>query len=524
MTAPPASATHPNRIATLRFALVLWAAAAVALSLAALVFHAPGFMDAYYYYHVAANLAAGRGLTEDVVWNYLTNAPAVTHPSNLYWMPLTSFAVAPFLALFGEGFRAAQVPMVALAAMAIAATGGLMLRHTGSRFKAAIAAGLALFCGYYFVYWVAVDSFGLFALAALGVFVAGAGLAEAHSPRSAARWGAVLGVAAGMAHLARADGPLLPAATLLALAPQLRRAPAPRTLAGLLAAAAAYLLVMGPWFARNLAVSGSPLPSGGLSTVFLTEYNEIFSYQQPLDPAHYLAEGWGPVLAGKGAALARNLGVLFGLEYWLIPFAVLGAWRWRGWLPMRAALVYGVLLYLAMSLVFTYPSGRGSMLHSGVALVPWLAMAAVEGVQVAVRWVAARLPHWNPPVAFRNFSLIFLLLSASMCVYLTGEQARDWEKQVTGYRALLPLLPEPGATVMALNPPGWWWVARTPSIQAPSNGPAAALAAAARYGATYLVLEPARAKAWEGFDPQNAGPHLRQVAAAGEWLLLRLEP
>ena len=37
-----------------------------------------------------------------------------------------------------------------------------------------------------------------------------------------------------------------------------------------------------------------------------------------------------PVLAGKATALARNLGVLFGLEYWLIPFAVLGAWRWRG--------------------------------------------------------------------------------------------------------------------------------------------------------------------------------------------------
>ena len=106
---------------------------------------------------------------------------------------------------------------------------------------------------------------------------------------------------------------------------------------------------------------------------------------------------------------------------------------------MRAALVYGVLLYLAMSLVFTFPSGRGSMLHSGVALVPWLAMAAVEGVQVAVVWVAARLPHWNPPVAYRNFSIIFLLLSAAMCAYLTGEQARDWEKQVAGYRALLPL-------------------------------------------------------------------------------------
>ena len=44
----------------------------------------------------------------------------------------------------------------------------------------------------------------------------------------------------------------------------------------------AYLLVMLPWFARNLAVIGTPLPVGGTATIWLRGYNEIVSYP-PVD-------------------------------------------------------------------------------------------------------------------------------------------------------------------------------------------------------------------------------------------------
>src|SRR2546429_4989891 len=74
----------------------------------------PGRGDAAYYFDVAKNLASGHGFTEDVIFTYLTPAKSVVHPSNLYWMPLTSIIIAPFLALFGTSWRVAQIPIILL--------------------------------------------------------------------------------------------------------------------------------------------------------------------------------------------------------------------------------------------------------------------------------------------------------------------------------------------------------------------------------------------------------------------------
>src|SRR3990172_5948547 len=95
---------------------LIWLASASMLGGFALLVRQPGYMDAYYYYHVATNLASGHGLVENFIWNYLSPPDAIVHPSNLYWMPLTSLVAAPFLTLFGESFRAAQVPFILIGA------------------------------------------------------------------------------------------------------------------------------------------------------------------------------------------------------------------------------------------------------------------------------------------------------------------------------------------------------------------------------------------------------------------------
>jgi len=77
----------------------------------------PGYMDAYYTTVGAQRLAEGYGFTEPYVWNYLDNPATLPHPSHLYWMPLTSLVAAPFLAIFGPGFRAAQAPLVFVASL-----------------------------------------------------------------------------------------------------------------------------------------------------------------------------------------------------------------------------------------------------------------------------------------------------------------------------------------------------------------------------------------------------------------------
>src|SRR5581483_6734886 len=106
-------------------------------------------------------------------------------------------------------------------------------------------------------------------------------------------------------------------------------------------------------------------------------------------------------------------------------------------LPVTA---YGIALYGVMTLVFTFPSGRGSMLHSSAALLPWLAIAAVEGIERTVSAVAARRTHWVAPRATRNFTLILLAASVAVSIYAVADEARGWRKQVDAYAAIAPVI------------------------------------------------------------------------------------
>src|SRR5260370_7203833 len=74
----------------------------------------PWYPDAAFYFDVDKNLATGHGFTEDFIFTYITPVTSVVHPSNLYWMPLTSIIIAPFLALFGTSWHIAQIPIILL--------------------------------------------------------------------------------------------------------------------------------------------------------------------------------------------------------------------------------------------------------------------------------------------------------------------------------------------------------------------------------------------------------------------------
>ena len=54
----------------------------------------PQLDDPAGYIQLARNIAAGRGLVSDVLWNYWVSFPGVTHPSNEFWMPLASVLMA----------------------------------------------------------------------------------------------------------------------------------------------------------------------------------------------------------------------------------------------------------------------------------------------------------------------------------------------------------------------------------------------------------------------------------------------
>lgn len=364
----------------------------------------PSYFDASYYAAAAESLVAGHGLTDQVIWNYLDDPVGLPRPSHLYWPPLNTWLAASGLLL--NGWRGVQAVFIALSALLVPLASYLAWSLWRRRDYAVVAGLLALCSGPYTDYWgSAPDSFAPFALA-----VAAALLAAASE-----RW-ALAGLATGLAALTRADGLLIGVVIgVLALVKRNWRG------AGLLAAAC--LLTLAPWWARNCLVAGTPFPGGGLKTLWLRDYEELFYQGQELSLQRYLDWGLGPILASKLQAGLYNTYVIAGGPWpYLAPLGALGAWQ--GWHDrrIRLALGYGLALWLVMTLGFTFPAQHGSAFHSASALVVWQAACAPAGVASVVGWLKRR---WRWDVA--RFTRYFLIrLTALAAVVSVAQYGQIW--------------------------------------------------------------------------------------------------
>ncbi len=489
---------------SLRLCGVLVILSLVVTGLAALPVHGPTYMDADYYLLTAQRLYRGFGFSENILWNYLDNPAGLPHPSHVYWMPLPSILAAIGLWLFGDSFRAAQLPFILLTAF-LPLVSYRLSRAMGGEQRHAWAAGLfTVFSGFYLVFWAMPDAFAAYALAgSLSLIALGQGWA-----RRGRRWFFLAGLGAGFGHLARADGLLLLLTALGMIAWKfIHRGDAEgaekhgdledNSFAAGLVLLLGYLLVMAPWFYRNWVAIGAVLPGAGLQTLFLRDYDELFSYGLPLTLERYLDWGLGNILASKLWAARLNLMTFVGPNnlIFLTPFTLIGLWRLRREPLMRPALIYGVLLYAAMTLAFTFPGVRGGLLHSSVALLPFFFAAAPMGLEAAVHWVARRRRGWHVQQATQVFLAGFVVLAAALSLALTVRtmQGEHWiggsgevYRQIGAWLGAHSL---EGATVMVNNPPGFALRTGHPAIVVPNGAVDTLLAVADRYGATVLVLD-----------------------------------
>ncbi|GEM_PF-160335 len=571
--------------------IIIWLVSIVVLMAVSVLLAHPGYMDAFYYYHVAENVAQGRGLVEEFVWNYLPPPEAIIHSSNTYWMPLVSLLAASFMAVFGLSFRVAQFSFILLSSLAPVMTATLAWRLTSSRSYAIWSALFTLFGGFYLVHWIDIDSFGVFAICGgIAVFITGeicalykgrhsmtdnllggtlsptvseingahaeegttsshplgttspgtragdpgggatgiitalpyTGVSEAGiSHRRSLLLAALVGLLTALAHLSRADGPLLLVAFGLAL---LLTAGWHNTIPVLSVAIGAYLLAMTPWLLRNILVVGTPLPPQGASVIFTREYNDLYSYGVNLSLGYLLDHGLWNILVDKASALWKNLVVFNGGALFLLPFTILGAWSFRKDVRLLPLFVYSALLYLTFSLIFTHPGVRGSMIHSAVVLLPWTSLFAVHGIYTAIAWMAARRRDWKLSQAQLSFTAIALLFSALMALYIAFDESRDRDRIFQHYIELSRWIDanvEVEEPIMLTNPPAYAYISQRPSIATPSNGVEALLAAADRYDVSWLALEFDHAKP---LDPlyygQDAHPRLEVVGGVGSTRIL----
>lgn len=486
--------------------------ALLALSLAvrlltAWQFRQPGYADAYYYAVGARQLYAGQGFNEPFIWNYIDPPASIPHPGYLYWMPLAAILGGLGMAVFGNSFWAIQAPFVLLSALLPLLAYGVAWDLTGKRRHAVLAGLLAVFPGFYTHFLVLPDSVTPFALAGgLGLWATGRGL---HDRRPL--WFGLAGVAAGLGHLARADGLLLElvalfAALSLARPGQSKIENRKSTVTAIALVLAGYLAVMTPWFVRNWQAIGAPLSGAGTATLFLTSYDDVFAYGRPLTLSSYLAWGWGAIVRSKAEALRLNLQRLWveNLLIFLPPLAALGLWRLRRERLLWPFFLYAPLLLAAMTVAFTFPGVRGGLFHSGGALLPFVFAAAGPGLEGALRWAARRrlvAPGKAHDLAWQVFSAGMVGLAVLLSVWavwragaFAGMEGSGWNERETGYRQIGQWLAEegaagPDAVVMAGDAPGLAWHTGHPAIAVPNEPIDTVLAVADRYGARYLVLD-----------------------------------
>jgi hypothetical protein len=498
----------------------------------------PNYMDASYSYVNALNLTAGRGFVEDFVWNYLGRPGLPPQPSHLYWLPLTSILAWLGMAIGGASYRAAQIPFIILSAALAPLSYQIAYLITGQRRLSWLAGLLAIFSGFYFPYWTAIDNFTPFALTgSLALLTAWLGterwkmedgrwkidglLSTIHYPLSSIPYPQSLflflaGLFTGLAHLARADGPLFLIVIVLFYISRFRAKPPLGTFQSeaspedvsrstshisyltshISLLLLGYLLIMAPWFIRNWLAIGTPLPSAGTQSIWLTTYDDLFSYGRELSLRTFLAQGFEPIWQGRWWALLTNLQTVLAVwgMIFLTPLVIVGAWQLRHHLLLQLAGLYALLLFLTMTLVFAFPGARGGLFHSGAALLPFIYTAALIGLDHMVEWVSARRRRWNVAGAKQFFGLGLILLALALSGFIYYGRVlknNSWNSADALYPAIAAWVTQqnPAAIVMIGNPPAYRYHGGGLSLIVPNEPIETTLQAAHHYHADYLILD-----------------------------------
>jgi hypothetical protein len=410
------------------------------------LFPDPAYPDSFYYVNVARSIAAGNGLNVDFIWIFaevgarIPDNPTLPIPSNAHWLPLASFLQAPFVSILGPSAVASAIPGVLIGSLAAPLTWAIA-RDAGSRPSAALAAGVIVAIpGAVTVFMAQPETFGIvMPLVAATLWAASKGL------RGSGPAFALAGFLAGVMALTRNDGVLLLGTLgLLWVADRLRwwRSRAGRRawsrvearppislLAGLLAVAL-FLLVIGPWWARQLAIFGSisPTSSSG-AALWIREFREWNSIVAQPSLATFLAQGPGPIIASRLAGLASALTIFAVLvsSVILVPFLLVGVIAKRRNLAFHPWFAYTFVIFAGATLLYPVHVPGGTFIHSAIGLLPHAAILSVEGIIALAGILAVRRRRWNPETAGNVFVWGIVALVAASAVVLGGPVIRQWE-------------------------------------------------------------------------------------------------
>ncbi len=452
---------------------------------------APGYIDAEYYYAMGLRIANNGSLTEPFLWNYLNGYFELNQPAFLFWMPVPALMAALSMVITGwKSFKGAKIGFLAVSALVPSLTMKLTFTISGKKRSALLAGAISLFSVFYIPFLGISDSFGILMILGGSFFLLARKLNS--------NWeAALLGGVVGLIHLTRADGIIWLAAAGLAAALKPNKRIRSMTMIIL-----GYLCIMAPWFARNMYVIGEILPAGSSRMFWLTEYNDLFTFE----PAELNFTNW----IGQGfVGIARNIFWAFGENFKtalfvqgeiilvpLIGMGILKTWKDIG---VRTIITAWILIFIVMTVIFPFAGARGGLFHSGAAAQPLFWALAVIGLGEFIDWGIKRR-EWKKIQAERILGFGLLLVVFSMTVFVVIDRVigdvfeePQWNSSYIATSAIdneLNLIGVPqDSVVMINNPPGLYVASERPAVVIPNGGIDILQKSAEVLGVEYLVLE-----------------------------------
>jgi hypothetical protein len=523
--------------------------------------------DTAYYVDVARNLLTGHGLTADAIFSYAT--PPLTfdppRPAFEIWLPMATFIDAIPMAVFGATFAAAQVASVLVGSL-VAVLGWRLGADVAAELELpreraltfAIGAGLAAAVYLPLVLFsVQPDStmpFAAFVLAAVlvarralrSVVVraaqevprrkfsrrevrlearrgrpATAGPAARAKPVSidprARRLLIALGALIGVAALTRNDAVWLALVWAIvawrataSAGTWSRRLRAAATLIGLPALVA--MLVYMPWFLRDWAVFGNPLPGQTLALSLSLDGRDLFAWAEPPTLDRYLNAGLATLIGLRVVGFLHNLGSVLLLLG--VPISALGliGLPWAARVPALRLLVgFSVIAFLVATLLFPVATTWGTFLHAAGAIHVLVLISALVALDRLVERLRASR-EWTRPVAWlgATAAIATSLLITGVLVPPEGAAGRDIAARYDALPNALAQagspLPTDGSPVITDFP---IWLSTEDGVHAialPNERPAEVLDLANHFGAKLLIVDANDDGQWpEVLDQEEPG-------------------
>ncbi len=464
----------------------------------------PAYPDSYYYVDVARALAAGHGLNLDFIWifaevgNRIPANPVLPIPGNAHWLPLASFLQAPFIAVLGPTTLASAIPTVLIGSIT-APLAWFIARDAGSLKAVGIGAGvLCAIPAAGAVFMAQPENFAILQpLVAATIWMTVRGL------KGSTRSYVAAGFLVGLASLARNDGFILGLAVGLVFVwdrgrSWLSRGATPPRLPWRAAfgCLALYLVVMVPWFARQLATFGSisPTTSGG-SALWIRTIQEWNSITADPSLAKFLAQGPGPIIASRVGGLLSAIGnfAVIICSVVLVPFLLVGAWLRRRSIDFGPWFLYTFLVFLGATFLYPLHVPGGAFIHSAVGLEAYAYILALEGVAALVMWIARRRPNWNPKTAvplFVGAVVIFVVATAPLyAVALGSAWSESRAPRVALANQMASLGVGPDDRLLTIDSAGLKYFTGRPGIVTPDDPIETIEQVARAYGTRWLVLE-----------------------------------